>query len=146
MSLFISKKLCLYHSLLREVIISACFAFLNGHQLIRKTTSRTIIDRVLIRWFISANGLMCLYVEMVRVQVCTSFTHVWYKRGYFTMMIQVTHVHRTYLSLAFQLEPKALVITNGMIAPSPTAPWAALRTDYTDSCITRRLWDHIQFP
>ena len=65
---------------------------------------------------------MCLHGEMVRVQVFASFIHIWCKRGYSTTMVQLTRVHRKHLSLAFQIESKAVVMTNGMIAPPPTTP------------------------
>ena len=75
---------------------------------------------------------------MVRVRVFTALFHNWYARGYFTTMIQVTRVPRTYLSLAARMESKAVVGSDGMIVPPPMAPSMALKTDFTDRYITRR--------
>ena len=53
----------------------------------------------------------------------------------------MTLVPSIYLSLAARLESKAVVITNNMIAPPVIAPSTALKTDFTDNCVTRWLQD-----
>ena len=82
---------------------------------------------------------MYLYDNMMRVRVFMALFHIWYTRGYSSIRFEVTRVPWTYLSLVVRIEYKAVVRLNGMIVPPPTAHSAALKTDCTDSYITRQL-------
>ena len=83
---------------------------------------------------------MHLYDDMMRVQVFTALFHIWYAPRYSPIKkIKVTRVPWTNLSLAARTISKAVLRMNGMIVPPPTAPSAALKTDFSDICITRRL-------
>ena len=82
---------------------------------------------------------MYSYNDMMRVRVFTALFHIWHARGYSSTYFEVTRVPWTYLSLVARIESKAVVRLNGMIVPRPTAHSAALKTDCTDSYITRQL-------
>ena len=76
-----------------------------------------------------------LYDEMVWVRVFTALLHIWYTRGYFTIMIQVTRVHRAFFGVLF-FSPSKIVqnaLAQGFLLSSITSS-VSLNRVFVVSC------------